>query len=475
MIFRTGDSVGVSNQIILKNHKFKKSIFLSLFVTILLVLSSMEAIAILSGTQVWNQNYNGPGNGQDRANAVVVDKSGNVYVTGYVNGGIASPEINIIKYNKSGVLQWEKQYGNAIAGTDTANSIALDKSNNVYITGRSTSPVSGDDIVTIKYDSAGNEKWVRRHSGSGNNDDLGLKVLIDSNGYAYIAGYTNNGKGDNFTLIKYSPTGTRIWVRNYNGPAKGNDTLENATIDNKNNIYLTGSSEGVGTSIDFATIKYSSSGKRLWIRRFDGTAHNIDSANAISVDADRNVFVTGQSFSPATDFDNITIKYNKYGKRKWIRRFSGAVLKKKEEFATSIACDKYGNAFVAGFYDTGTSSKKDSFVIKYDKYGDLKWKRRYNGTRSGDDKARALVVDSSGNAYITGSTLGKNSQTDFLTIKYNSLGLRKWIKVFDGPSKMHDEGTALALDPSSANVIVTGVMDPFAVSTEDMETIKYAR
>src|SRR5205085_5575467 len=87
-------------------------------------------------SQVWMQSYNGSGNGNDVSNAITIDGSNNIYITGYTTGIGNSKNILTLKYNSSGVLQWAAQYNGS--NSDEAYAITLDASNNVYITGYST-------------------------------------------------------------------------------------------------------------------------------------------------------------------------------------------------------------------------------------------------------------------------------------------------------------------------------------------------
>src|SRR4029453_18664104 len=89
-------------------------------------------------TQEWVQTYNGPGNGLDIAFSVVVDDLGNVYVAGNSPGATSANDITTIKYNSSGQQQWAQRYngpGNSDDGTNGTNAIAVDSSGNVYVTG----------------------------------------------------------------------------------------------------------------------------------------------------------------------------------------------------------------------------------------------------------------------------------------------------------------------------------------------------
>ncbi len=92
------------------------------------------------GVQQWVQRYNGPANADDAAKSIAVDNSGNVYVTGASEGnGIFSNynDYATIKYNSSGDSVWVQRYNGPVNYEDYANSLAVDNSGNVYVTGSS--------------------------------------------------------------------------------------------------------------------------------------------------------------------------------------------------------------------------------------------------------------------------------------------------------------------------------------------------
>jgi len=97
---------------------------------------------------------------EDRATAVAVDGSGNVYVTGYSRGSSTSDDYATVKYNASGIQQWVARYNGPanVNANDRATTLAVDAAGNVYVTGYSRGSGTSDDYATIKYNASGIEQ-----------------------------------------------------------------------------------------------------------------------------------------------------------------------------------------------------------------------------------------------------------------------------------------------------------------------------
>jgi uncharacterized delta-60 repeat protein len=267
-----------------------------------------------AGTLKWSARYNGPAGDYDRANSVAVDRSGNVYVTGTSDGGSSgsgSPffDYATIKYNAAGVLQWVRRYNGPGSSDDEAKSVKVDTSGNVFVTGYSPGSSTFDDIATIKYNAAGDTLWTSRYDGPGSNDDQANALIVDKSGNVFVTGKSYGGPitGDDFVTIKYNSGGDTLWVRRYNGSASGSDGGTAIALDKLGNAFVTGYSTGVSTTSDYATIKYSASGVEQWVIEYTNgaSAGSSDAAAGIFVDTLFNVYVCGMSA-----LDYATIKYS---------------------------------------------------------------------------------------------------------------------------------------------------------------------
>jgi hypothetical protein len=143
----------------------------------------------------------------DFAYSVATDDSGNIYVVGITNGNLngnvnaGGSDIFLVKYNSSGNQLWARFIGTA--GNDSSSGIVIDKSQNIYISGYVTGSLSGNtqlggsDAVILKYDSSGNQIWSRQIGGT--NDDVFSDIVIDSENSLILTGSSNSSTLDGNT------------------------------------------------------------------------------------------------------------------------------------------------------------------------------------------------------------------------------------------------------------------------------------
>jgi len=439
---------------------------------VLLILSIILLFTLPLFAQVdtaWVRRYNGPGNSLDAVYAMAVDGSGNVYVTGGSIGSGTDFDYAAIKYYPHGDTAWVRRYNGPGNDYDHALAIAVDDSGNIYVTGESRGSGTDLDYATIKYYPNGDTTWLKRYSGPGSHGDGASAIAVDGSGNVYVTGYSWSSFATryDYATIKYYPNGDTAWVRRYNGPGNGTDDGDAIAVDDSGNVYVTGVSSGGGTFHDYATIKYHPDGDTAWVRRYEGPKKSLD-APAIAVDGYGNIYVTGTSYDSATSEDYITIKYHPNGDTAWVRRYNGPA--DSSDYAYAIAVDDFGNVYVTG-WSMGNATSHDYTTIRYNEKGNELWVKRYNGPGNYRDYALAIAVDRSGNVYVTGSSYGSGTYSDYTTIRYYPNGDTAWVMRYNGSANDNDFACTVAID-DLGNVYVTGYS--YVSGTNwDYATIKY--
>lgn len=354
------------------------------------------------GNYVWVKTIGSPG--RETVNSIAVDKLGNSYITGYFEGtadfdpgpGIVSlmavgsgRDFFFAKYDANGNYVWAKNLKNGLS--DDGNSLTLDTLGNVYLTGvckGSPDFDPGPGTATIstgvffaKYDLNGNYLWA--HSLPSNGFHTGKNIKLDAAGNVYITGY-------------------------YQGTMDFDPSVATATIN------------GGNQSAFFA--KYDNGGNYVWAKKIGTGGYNYGSE--ISLDQNNNVYITGV-FSGTTDFDpgvgtaTITTaglgdiffaKYNSAGDYVWAKTMGG----NGWEEGYSITNDANNNIYLTGYF-IGTididpastihllsagSGAPEIFIAKYDTSGNYIWAMNFGA--SGNDQSNQIVLDKTGNVYITG-------------------------------------------------------------------------
>ncbi|MCU7549945.1 SBBP repeat-containing protein [Chitinophagaceae bacterium LB-8] len=441
---------------------------------LLLFLCLISFLCFAQVKEQWAKKYNGPGNSGDGASSMAVDAAGNVYVAGLSNGGKTLEDYVIIKYNATGKELWVRRYNGPGNGYDNPSFIALDLQGNLYVTGVSlgSGGESDMDYATIKFDAAGNEQWVKRYNGPANQWDEATSLAVDGSGNVYVSGMSWSIENNyDIVTIKYDHNGNQLWVKSYNGPGNDMDRASSMAVDALENVYVTGNSSLNG-ALDFVTIKYDVNGKEAWVKSFSGSSDSFDAGLVIVTDAFGNEYVTGYSIGSDTDYDFVTIKYDRNGHQLSIWKFDG--IDNSMDIPVSLAVDASGNVYVAGT-SRSKGSGDDFLTIKYDANGNAVWAKKYNGQENGADNAASLCVDIYGNVYVTGTTqVGAGPfDYDYATVKYDANGNERWVKKFNGSQKLNDGTKCIGVD-GNGNVYVTGYSAVSDGST-DIVTIKYGQ
>lgn len=231
------------------------------------------------GTKMWTKQW---GTTKDeRGISVATDAEGNIYVTGYTDGGLDGntnagnfcggedpcPEIFLTKWNADGTKAWTKQWGSDMYAY--GESVAVDPGGNIYVAGLAAGDLDGNvnagtdcymenvppgtpcsDIFMTKWTSDGTKEWTKQWGTA--QHDYGRSITVDTKGNIYITGETygdlngkiNDGIGcfmspcSDIFLAKWNADGTKAWTQQW-GTA-GDDRGSSVVVDNAGNIHVTG-------------------------------------------------------------------------------------------------------------------------------------------------------------------------------------------------------------------------------------------
>ncbi|MFA5404348.1 MAG: SBBP repeat-containing protein [Ignavibacteria bacterium] len=410
--------------------------------------------------QKWVNRYNGIQDGRDGSNSIICDSNGNIYVAGYTQKN--GYQFCTIKYNSFGNRLWERTYTGSDHFADLdcqAVSIKLDSYNNVIVGGYCNMVNGGFDFYIIKYKNNGDTLWVRQYNSPENGHDEILDLTIDENNFIYVTGVKDiNGVSD-YCTIKYNPNGNIIWIRTYNGLSNSQDEATSIKVDDKLNVYITGSSRDSNYQVYFTTIKYDSSGNVLWKNKYRSGAFD---EKKVMVDKNYNVIVTGTCYNPWNGF--CAIKYDSSGNQKFASVYG------TDYIAHNGAIDKLGNIYVIGEYWENYNSNWGFCSVKFDSSGNYEWERKkfdVNGHSTAG--ALGIALDSNNNIFVTGYL-----HSDYYTVKYNTGGTKIWDIIYNGTSSDIDKATSIAIDKFN-DIVVTGYSSGTgAYHNYDIVTIKYS-
>jgi len=357
---------------------------------------------------------------------------------------VASGKSRIIKYSRTGKIIWQTDVALPSTLTSQGFSMASDQAGNIYITAARSlnfGELGGTtDFFVAKYNSDGQQVWSHLFDGGHELDDEAVDIGIDQFGNIYIAGSTFSigdfGLHDKIYTAKFNNDGVRQWQVTFPNTSRAKDmTVDFFTGD----VYVTGSSAvpKSGDEVhldDVTTIKYNTDGEQQWATLYNGSLQEDDEGEAITLDADGNVLVTGFSTEKInSDFFAgttviTTFKYDRTnGKQVWQKRFGRDQDDNQNFFegrALNIATDANDNVVVIG-----TTAFARWHTIKYQKSdGKTLWIQNYDndqfddhsGSLVGHDIPSAIAFDPENNVYVTGLSEFNDTKADIFTIKYRS-------------------------------------------------------
>lgn len=425
-----------------------RTLYFVLFLTFTLLLSATYSSAQL--TRQWTARFSGTlKNSNSSAHAIALDPIGNVYVTGWITNVGSGVDIVTSKYTSDGEFLWEKRFTSAGNAEDKPAGIVAD-SFNVFVTGSS----AGTDYVTIKYrGAAGDTAWVRSYNGPGGGTDRAIGIVRDDSSNVYVAGWsTGSGTGIDYATLKYDSSGNLKWEQRYDGPTSKSDSALAITLRaGSTDLYVTGTS--TDSLYDFATVKYNSAtGVSSWASRYDAPPMGRDIARAVVARNASEVYVTGSSQDSFARYDYLTMRLNASdGTINWLSSYNGTADADDHAYAIGTSGSR---VFVTG-RSVNTGSYSDVTTLRYNTGSpNVQWARSYNGSANDEDVGVAMSIVGGGPT-VAGSLANAGVGYDFALLEYDQSGNLDESVFYDGPVHLDDSPSAIA--SSNSGVILAGV------------------
>lgn len=392
----------------------------------------------------------------------------------YVKKGKHEVGFQVASYDAGKTLYIDPvfSFSTFLGGTsyDYAQAVAVDSSNNIYVTGYTGSTnfptTAGTYISTANLNSAQGYYSVfvskisstgslvySTYVGTNNTSDKGRGIAVDSSGNAYVTGETSNpGSGTIFPIVNGFPTspntgadGAFVFKLNPAGTAllyssilqSGSSAIGYGIAVEGSNAYICGGGNlgtgfplwptpgphnsliGAGGTYDAFIMKIdttlSGTASLKYATRFGDTGWNY--AYAVAVDSSGIAYITGETSATGASRQAYVAKFSADGATQtYLYKFGGTT---EDEYGYGVAVDSAGNAYVTGStassdfpvttgaYQTAYGGMTDAFIAKLNPAGDALVYATYLGGSS-SDVGRGIALDSSGNAYVAGEAGSSN-------------------------------------------------------------------
>jgi hypothetical protein len=369
-----------------------------------------------------------PDSGTASAKNTVVDGNGNVYVIGDATGSFGdevnqgAQDVYLTKYDSAGNVQWTKLLGSA----DSASGFGLavdPKSGGVVIAGAVTGDLtptsigSGTDSFVAKYDSSGNQTWLRQVAPV--NNDQANSVSVDSSGNIYVGGQVNgaiasgstSAGGQDAYVTKLDSTGKLAYQRQF-GTA-GSDSAAQTAIAPDGNLIVASVQNGHAVLSKYAAGDGTSAA--MWL--IDLGDLKGGSIGGLTVSGGK-VYVSGTSSNAALDAGGTAsvANANSGGADGFVFAATDNGASASADFVSYVgtgASDQGGGVAVAGgnIYLTGTTTgtfagqnrnepgTHNMFVAQLASDGTVNWTQQYGGL-DGESKGLAIAADNSGSSVL---------------------------------------------------------------------------
>jgi hypothetical protein len=296
--------------------------------------------------------------------------------------------------------------------------IAVDSLGNAYMAG--WTPQNHGDVLLLKYDPTGSLLWRRRYGGA--DMERANAVAIGPYGDAYLAGSQGLwGGNEDVLLLKFSPDGVRSWQKTWD--SGNDDAAYGLTVDSSGNVFVAGAVTSAVTGAGVLLLKYNNSGTVVWRKTWGGAQG--DTAYAVALDG-TDVCLAGETASyGAGHADGLLLRYNSTGALEKATTWGTAL---NDESARAMTIAPEGNVYLAGYSREDIMLHSHAALVKLDSSGALLWARSWGGATMSTPLS-GLVL-SGGKLFAAGSLFTTTVDSAALLLYYDTAGTAQWQKAW---------------------------------------------
>lgn len=437
----------------------------------------------LDGTPLWYRQVGS--SARDRATAIAVGSSGQVFLAGTSEGAIGDAvsqggiDAFLVSLDADGNVGWSRQWGTW--SNDDIRGLAVDAEGGVWAVGMaagsldSQTPLGGTDAYVLRYDSQGNRTFLTQFGGAGS--DFGYDVVTDPEG-AWVVTQVGQGLGDqagigqsDMALVHFDATGARGAVRILGTKGRDKEGASLARVFN-GGLRLAFTTYGdLGSSTERSTpdvvaMALNDAAGTVWERQTGSRVWT--SGSRMTLAADDTIYVVGETKGdiggtgqPGGGKDVFLMRVRPNGWTDWVRQVGTGY----DESSAGVALAGDHLVLVgssAGLPDgnpnpNGIDVLLASFTVDGTPGPVVTW------GSSSLDQARAATGTENGDVYVVGTTLGTVGETsmgqeDMFAAKFSADLQPVWVRQLGTES--HDYWDAVARHPEGG-IVVAGSTSGF--------------